>query len=120
MLPATACICPARHATLLAIGSHEIPDCCVQGTGEVLTSELRAQVRGTQDVDLEFSDIKLAGQVCHPLLFQLRLCCCVMFSFSCCSFRALVTSVPHSYEYKATHDQSSSVLSDLSQPCGHC
>ena len=28
-----------------------------------------AQVRGTQDVELEFSDIKLAGQVCcHPSL----------------------------------------------------
>ena len=29
---------------------------------------LHAQVRGTQDVDLEFSDIKLAGQVCLYVL----------------------------------------------------
>ena len=33
-----------------------------------------AQVRGTQDVELEFSDIKLAGQVCCRLLVPRHLC----------------------------------------------
>lgn len=40
----------------------------VQSTDWAHDSMWHAQVRGTQDVELEFSDIKLAGQVYYRLL----------------------------------------------------